>query len=160
MCERCLDPALALPSYRIYRGSLLALLVGSVFAVWLLVRPISGEEPDAADAELISTATQTAGDVTDPEDGSPTPAATSTQSAGATSTATASPTATPTATATPETDVVEYTVAPGDTLQSIAQQFLPAGADLTTFTQSIAAFNGIADPSLISVGQVIRIPPS
>ena len=160
MCERCLDPALALPSYRIYRGSLLALLVGSVFAVWLLVRPISGEEPDAAGAELISTATQVAGDVADPEDGSPTPTATSTQPAGATSTATPSPTTTPAATATTESDIVEYTVAPGDTLQSIAQQFLPAGGDLATYTDTLATFNGIADPSLISVGQVIRIPPS
>ena len=24
LCERCMDPALALPSYRVYRGSLLA----------------------------------------------------------------------------------------------------------------------------------------
>ena len=35
-----MDPALALPSYRVYRGSLLALLVGSIVAVWLLVLPV------------------------------------------------------------------------------------------------------------------------
>ena len=39
LCERCMDPASALPSYRVYRGSLIALLIGSIFAVWLLVRP-------------------------------------------------------------------------------------------------------------------------
>ena len=34
-----LDPAIAMPSSRVYRGSLIALLLGSVFAVWLLVLP-------------------------------------------------------------------------------------------------------------------------
>ena len=43
LCERCMDPFNALPSSRVYRGSLLALLIGTVFAVWLLVRPGTGD---------------------------------------------------------------------------------------------------------------------
>ncbi|MDA0256352.1 MAG: hypothetical protein O3C25_01225, partial [Chloroflexi bacterium] len=47
-----MDPNLALPSYRVYRGSLLALLVGSVFAVWLLVLPPDGADSDGPPASL------------------------------------------------------------------------------------------------------------
>src|SRR5215207_10226417 len=43
LCDRCMDPFNALPSSRVYRGSLLALLIGTVFAVWLLVRPGTGD---------------------------------------------------------------------------------------------------------------------
>ena len=52
LCERCSDPALALPSYQVYRGSLLALIVGSVFALWLLIRPPGGNDLDAAAESL------------------------------------------------------------------------------------------------------------
>ncbi|MDA1061752.1 MAG: hypothetical protein O2895_02405, partial [Chloroflexi bacterium] len=48
LCQRCSDPALALPSYQVYRGSLLALIVSSVFALWLLVSPPGGGDLDAA----------------------------------------------------------------------------------------------------------------
>ena len=37
---------LAVPSYRVFRGSLLALLVGSIVAVWLLVLPARLPAPD------------------------------------------------------------------------------------------------------------------
>ncbi len=39
LCAECLKPSSALPSYTLYRGSLLALLVGSAFAIWLAGRP-------------------------------------------------------------------------------------------------------------------------
>lgn len=44
-----------------------------------------------------------------------------------------------------------YTVVSGDTLIGIAQRF-------GTNYQTLAAFNGIADPNKINVGQVLRIP--
>jgi murein DD-endopeptidase MepM/ murein hydrolase activator NlpD len=44
-----------------------------------------------------------------------------------------------------------YTVAPGDTLGAIANQFGVAVEDL-------AAYNGIVDPNLLAVGQVLAIP--
>ena len=47
-----MDPELALPSYWVFRGSLLALLVGSIFAVWLLVRPTDGSDLDAPRASI------------------------------------------------------------------------------------------------------------
>ena len=40
-----MDPATALPPSRIYRGSMLALLIGAVFTIWLLLD--SGEVLDA-----------------------------------------------------------------------------------------------------------------
>ncbi|HXK34822.1 MAG TPA: hypothetical protein VNM91_12510, partial [Dehalococcoidia bacterium] len=38
-CAECLQPASALPSFNLYRGALLVMLVGSAVAVFLLVRP-------------------------------------------------------------------------------------------------------------------------
>ncbi|MGE0228815.1 MAG: LysM peptidoglycan-binding domain-containing protein [Dehalococcoidia bacterium] len=46
-----------------------------------------------------------------------------------------------------------YTVQPGDILSRIAARF-------GVSTQAIIAANGIANPDLIQVGQVLRIPPS
>ncbi|MFA5625470.1 MAG: SH3 domain-containing protein, partial [Bradymonadales bacterium] len=46
-----------------------------------------------------------------------------------------------------------YTVKSGDTLGSIASRFKVAGG-----YQALAKFNGISNPNLISVGQVIKIP--
>ena len=50
-----------------------------------------------------------------------------------------------------DTKVVEYTVVRGDSLARIARRY-------GTTWQELAAYNGIANPSLIRVGQIIRIP--
>ena len=47
-----------------------------------------------------------------------------------------------------------YTVQAGDTLALIARRFLGNSLRYT----ELAAFNGIANPNLIRVGQVIQIP--
>ncbi|BDH57858.1 hypothetical protein MTP03_27970 [Tsukamurella sp. PLM1] len=47
-----------------------------------------------------------------------------------------------------------HTVASGDTLWAIAEQYLGDGNRYT----EIAQLNGIANPDLINVGQVITIP--
>ncbi len=147
-----MDPALALPSYRVYRGSLLALLAGTVFAVWLLVRP-----PQTTDAD---------GPVPAPLAGVIPPATATPAPDETVAVVTATPTPTPTPTATPEATAApaeeprlrEHTISEGDTLFSIALLYLPRGKDLLTFVEEIAALNELADANSILLGQVIRIP--
>ena len=56
LCAECLNPASALPSFNLYRGSLLALLVGTAVALWLLVQPIGGgSEPIVVIADITPT---------------------------------------------------------------------------------------------------------
>ena len=148
-----MDPALALPSYRVYRGSLLALLAGTVFAVWLLVRPPQTTDADGpvppplAGVIPTSTATQA------PDDQA-------TVVVTATPTPTLTPTPTPEATAAPaaEPRPREHTISEGDTLFSIALLYLPRSKDVLTFVEEIAALNELADADSIMLGQVIRIP--
>ena len=155
LCERCMDPALALPSYRVYRGSLVALLAGTLFAVWLLVRPPATTDadspPPAALAGVIATPTAT------PEAGGDQPSAATPTATAATPT----PTATPEPTATPPPEqpgVREHTVAEGDTLYSIALLYLPRDKNLPAFVEEIAALNEISDANSIVLGQLIRVP--
>lgn len=154
-----LDPALAMPSPRVYRGSLIALLLGSVFAVWLLVLPPAGadrDQPPASIGAIISGPVPT-------ETATPTPSATATPTATpqVTSTpdptASSEPTAEPTATEAP-LEVTTYTVRSGDTMFAIAGLFLPTGRELNEFADEIAVANGISDPTQIQVGQVLEIP--
>lgn len=156
-----MDPALALPSYRVYKGSLVALLVGSVVAMWLLVLP-------PASADLDGPPDSIARFVNTPTAAPPTPTPEATAAAPATpagtpeagTTATPSPTpatATPTATATaPEPTI--YTVQSGDTLFAIAERFAPPGVDVTTFANRIVAANNLSDAGQLSIGQQLTIP--
>jgi LysM repeat protein len=159
LCERCQDPSLALPSYQIYRGSILALLIGTVFAVWLLVLPPAGADRDGPPSPLAGfapptpTATATVEVTPTP---TPTPVVTSTPAA--TTTPTPTSTATPTATAEPTFE--PYIVESGDSLFLIAERFLPAGRELGEFADEIAEINGIDDPTQILVGQELQIPTS
>lgn len=160
LCDRCQDPSLALPSYQIYRGSILALLIGSVFAVWLLVLPPAGADRDAPPSPLAGfqppTPTPTV-EVTP----TMTPTATATPTAAtSTATATGTPTATPTATETPEPTFETYLVEEGDSLFLIAERFLPTGRELGEFADEIAEINGIDDPTQIFIGQELQIPTS
>jgi LysM repeat protein len=163
LCDRCQDPALALPSYQIYRGSILALLIGSVFAVWLLVLPPAGADRDAPPSPLAGfqppTPTATV-EVTPTPTPTPSPTSTATATATSEATATSTPTATPTVTSTPEPTFETYVVEEGDSLFLIAERFLPAGQDLGEFADAIAEINGIDDPTQIFIGQELQIPTS
>ena len=155
-----MDPALALPSYRVYRGSLVALLAGTLFAVWLLVRPPATTDADSppppALAGVIATPTATpAADGDQPSAATPTATATPASAATPTPAATPEPTATPTP---QQPGVRQHTVAEGDTLYSIALLYLPRDKDLLAFVEEIAAFNEISDANSIVLGQLIRVP--
>ena len=181
LCERCSDPDLAIPSHRLYRGALIALFAGSLFALWLLIRPPGDEpglaaspvspvvgpativlapdpdeEPTPAATELPATATPSP---------TPTPEVTSTPSPTASPSATPSPTPTPTpaATASPtpaptDESYIEYTVQDGDTLVAIVGDFLPDGGDFEEFAARIIEINDIEDSGSLSVGDVLLIP--
>ena len=170
--ESELDPTLAIPSPRIYRGSLITLLIGSTFAIWLLVFPPNGTDPDNPPSSISAIVpppqpTAIAAPNLTP---SPTPAATSvipatpvpTMSPPPSPTITPSPTAAPTAAITPTTTPVPstltYTVVLGDTMFWIAERFLPEGEDINTFIDEIAEFNGIVDVMQIQAGQTLEIP--
>lgn len=175
--ESELDPTLAIPSPRIYRGSLIALLIGSIFAIWLLVFPPDGTDQDSPPrsiSAIVSTPQPTAiaaptlalpptPAATDAIPAtpvpamSPTPSATITPTPTATATA-AAPTATTTPTATTVPSTLIYTVVLGDTMFWIAERFLPDGEDINTFIDEIAEFNGIVDAMQIQAGQTLEIP--
>jgi nucleoid-associated protein YgaU len=162
LCERCMDPNSALPSYRVYRGSLVALLIGSVFAVWLLVRP-GGEAdqagPPAALAAVLPTAAPTLAAPAPAR--TPTPGATAAASATAPAgTATPAAASTPAATPSPVPANRTYTVRSGDTLTAIANEFRPSNVALYDYLERIYTLNGLREGGLIAVGDVIRIPPS
>ena len=171
LCARCMDPAEALPSHQVSRGSLIALLVGSLFAVWLVIRPPATSDADGGlpptSSGVIAAATAVEGT---PSAGSPvdqpsaTPSVTTAPGPPATTTASATATATPAVeTSTPEPAPAngeqQHVVSVGDTLYSIAEQYLPPGAFVLDYIDLIAAYNGITDAAIIAIGEVIVIPP-
>ncbi|HUS82069.1 MAG TPA: LysM peptidoglycan-binding domain-containing protein [Dehalococcoidia bacterium] len=138
LCAECLKPAGALPSFLLYRGSLLALLVGTAFALWLLLKP-----PEQASQSEISIVQPTA-----------TTAPARTPAAG-----TPAPTATIAAAATATPSATTYTVQEGDTLFDIAALFQPPGESITDYADRLAVANDL-DPAspLLHPGQTLTIP--
>jgi hypothetical protein len=149
LCAECLSPASALPSFNLYRGSLLALLVGSALAIWLLVRPTGdGSGPEIALADITPTAV-----VTEVANTSTPGSATVVR----TSTPRRASTATPAATATPGTR--PYIVQDGDTLLSIAERFAPPGIEPMEYARRIAFASGLSSTEEpIAPGQTLVLP--
>jgi Tfp pilus assembly protein FimV len=141
LCAECLKPAGALPSFLLYRGSLLALLLGTAVALFLLLKP-----PEEAKQSGFTVVEPTATAVAARTPAPATPA---------------TPAATPTLAAppTPTAGPVQYTVQEGDTLFDIAAQFQPPGEALTDYANRLAVANGL-DPTnpLLQPGQVLTIP--
>jgi len=54
---------------------------------------------------------------------------------------------------------VTYTVVAGDSLQSVAQRFLPPGQNLQTYLADVARCSNLAPTATLIAGQVLRIPP-
>ncbi len=163
LCAECLSPTSALPSFNLYRGSLLALLVGTAIAIWLLVRP-----PGAGDPTVIITDLGTPSPIVTEVVDTPTPELTETADPDATPDGTPDDddTPTPEATATeeaptdtPEPSIGEYVVQSGDTLSSIAERFAPPGVDPFDYAQDIADASGLSSINdLINTGQVLILP--
>ncbi len=149
ICAECLSPASSLPSFNLYRGSLLALLIGTAVAIWLLVRPPGGDsEVQVIISEVTPTSIVTAVISTE------TPVSLTPQP---TRTPAIQTTATPDATATPA--VTEYVVQSGDSLYGIAELFAPAGVTPFEFAQQIADFNGFTTiDDALQPGQTLAIP--
>jgi hypothetical protein len=137
LCAECLAPVSATPSNIVFRSSLFALLVASVLALWLLVRPpdLPGEESSVAPQQTALDATQAAGE----------------------SPAAESPTTAPEATPSPAPETpppaapAQYTVVEGDTWFGIAGTL---GVD----AEALAAANGRTLEDFIQPGEVLVVP--
>lgn len=157
-------PELIAPSAMAYRGSLVALVLGSFVALFLVLRPPASESV----AEPVRSAPAATPVPTVAPAPSPTPAAASAATPAPTPRPAATPAATPIATpepapspspaATPEPTpapepgaVVEHRVADGETLWSISQLYGVTIGD-------IEALNPDLDASLLQIGQVVFIP--
>jgi LysM repeat protein len=116
-------------------------LVGTAFALWLLVRPPGGSDessPVVLPQPEKATATATV--------------------EAPTSTPSRLTTPTPAATATPTSR--EYVVQEGDTLYGIAESLKPPDKNLVDFVREIAQLNNLGDPdsAVLHPGQTLIIP--
>ena len=147
LCGECLNPASSLPSFNLYRGSLLALLIGTAVALWLIVRP-----PGSGDSRevLITQATPTA--IVQSEDRTPT------REPSLRTPARTTPTEEP-AEPTPTAGLRTYVVQDGDTLIGIAERFAPPGIEPFAYAQQIADASGLASvDEAIAVGDTLILP--
>ena len=151
-CDACLSPVSGLPSFTLYRGSLLALLIGTALAVWLLVQP-SGSS-SAGLKPIVLTPTTVA-----QVQPSQAPAGNGTVVPIQSPVATTRPATTPgNATPTGPTGTQDYTVVSGDTLSTICTKVKPASMTLQDCIDRIVALNSLSDSSSINVGQKLIVP--
>lgn len=155
VCDACLEPASALPSLTLYRGSLVALLLGTLLAVWLILQP-PGDTADSAVAPQVVTPTvppTVQVTATAPAAGTTTTAPTpGTQQTPPAATATTAPAGeTPAASGT-----TSYTVQSGDTLFGICSNL--SSLDPEECVERALELNSITDPGAIGIGETLTIP--
>ena len=152
LCDVCLEPASGVPSFSLYRGSLLALLIGTALAVWLLIQ-VPGDESEAGLRPIVFTPTseaaaaETPGPETTPGDQTPTTAVTPAIDT----------TPEPASTEVPSGPGGTYTVASGDSLFSICAVQAPE-LDANECVDQIVALNQLAGPETIDIGQELALP--
>ncbi len=159
-CAVCLEPSSGVPSFTLYRGSLLALLVAVALAVWLLVQPSSATQETSL-RPIVVTATAPAGGRT----GSPQAQPTATGAAATTGTPAATGTTRPAGTGTPQasgtpgaTGSSEYVVVSGDSLSAICEKIQrPASMTVPDCVDQIRKLNGLSGDA-ISVGDKLKVP--
>lgn len=144
-CAECLDPVNATPSGVVFRTSFFGLLIASVFALWLLIRPPSlpGESSGVVRPLPLMSPTPAPEVTAAPADNTPAP----------TPEVTAAPEVTPPPTEAPPAGPIQYTIQDGDTISSIAAANGISYLDLLEF-------NGLSeeDATLLNPGDVISIP--
>jgi LysM domain len=143
-CGECLDPVNATPSGVAFRASLFGLLIASVLALWLLIRPPSlpGESFGAVRPLPVVSPTAAPAVSTPEASGVGTPEVTA-----------APPEATPAPTEAPPAGPIQYTIQDGDTISGIATAH---GISYLTLLE----FNGLTEDeaSVLQPGDVISIP--
>jgi Tfp pilus assembly protein FimV len=145
-----------LPSFNLYRGALLVMLVGTAVAVFLLVRPpgeTRGSSPVFV-SQAQRTATASTSDVRE------TPTAETPEATTPEATTTPQQSVTPEASAAPtEGPFIEYTVQEGDSLFSIAEAHQPANATITEYMLAIATLNGFTvENPILPVESILLLP--
>ena len=151
LCDACLQPASGVPSFTLYRGSLLALLIGTALAVWLLIQPGGGDGETAFRPVAVPTSSDT-GVATQVPSESP---LAGTASPGPV--ATQEPTPVPVETAVPGGMQV-YVVEPGDVLSLVCQELAPPSMSVADCIDEVVLRNGLSSPDDISVGEELLIP--
>ncbi len=154
LCADCLNPVNAAPSGNFFRASLLALLVGSVLALWLLIRPpgLPGESSEVTAPQPSPAASPEPVTPPPPLTPTPTPEAAPEPSPTPTPQPTPEPTPEPEPEPTPEPPAaIEYTVVEGDSWIGIAEAY---GID----PANLAAYNGLTLEDVLQPGDVIVIP--
>ncbi len=155
MCLRCMSPESATPSALVYRGSVLTLVIASLVALFLVLRPPE-RATDNGVVRTVPTNTAAVGATATPTPPvTRTPAATTTAAvtpgASPSPAVSPSPAGSPTAAATPTAGPRTYVVQAGDTLSSIA-------AENGTTVDEIVALNPGLEPNTLQVGAEIRLP--
>lgn len=148
VCLRCMSPEAATPSAMVFRGSIVALLVASLAAIFLVVRPPESKST-SSQVRTISSPTQQSNPTATPTPPGAGPSRTATAAASGTARATTAGTGTAAASATaaPKT----YTVQPGDTISSIATA---NGTD----TATLLSLNPDVKPETLQPGTVLKLP--
>jgi hypothetical protein len=165
-----LQPASALPSFNLYRGALLVMLIGTAVAIFLIVRP-PGETKGAPPVVVGKTTASAASGTPQPTVPAQTPQSTA-DAAQRTPDATGTPSVsetpaegvTPSVSKTPgaaatESPFGEYVIEAGDTLFDIAKAHLPPGDDPVSFAKAIATLNGLDyDAPILTIGKTLLLP--
>jgi len=159
VCLRCSSPEAATPSAAVFRGSLVTLVVATLLAIFLIVRPPESKSTQDSVRTVATPTPAFAATATATRPGSATSVrsatpAQGTQPAGTPSPGTTSPTAGTTGTAAATATAGgerSYTVQTGDTLSAIAANF-------GTTVAEIVALNPSLDPDHLSIGTVLKIP--
>jgi len=149
LCAECLSPSSSLPSFNLYRGSLLALLIGTALALWLIVRPpgsSNGKEVIIANVSPTVVATKTVQPLTPRLTGTPATSGQQTVAPGASATAPSAPAQR------------TYIVQDGDNLLSIASAEAPPGVSALDYANQIAQASGLSSIDDIHPGQVLTLP--
>jgi hypothetical protein len=162
VCDACLEPASGLPSFTLYRGSLLALLIGTALAVWLILQP-PGDTADSAvappptePAATQPTPTQPAGATGAQPDNTPsegeTPETTETPEA----TGPTGPTGSTGATGSAGDNTTTYTIQDGDTLFGLCSTL--STLDPSECLERLLDINGITLETTLTAGDTLVIP--